>query len=409
MENTVNICGGISLQHVDLNELQGAIHAFRQYRISNQKQFVAPRLSHFLSLPQHQQEVLCHLSISHVENIKRVASAITENSRLSSAIAEHGTTLLSSVLAVHSRDDSRGPDNKEGDAIARSTLRQLYRDFSEEGSRERELCQKTIMQDLAQAFVGTTVENRRPRILVPGAGLLRLPLNLYLAGYEVEANEVSHHQLLASLFMLNQAETDPPYALHPWVLSFSNHVFRDDQFAKYSVPDLRPKDLIDETAARVGRPLLKINMNDFVIEYSKPCYENRFDAVTTLFFIDTAPNLLDYIATVSHCLDVGGVWINVGPLLWNCYENGPAGRQEGDLDDDISCKMRHRLALRESGELGPRKLEFSNDEVLKLLEHYGFVVEKQDRCIGEAGFVANPRGMLQNMYQMSHWVAKKRQ
>jgi hypothetical protein len=29
MENTVNICGGISLQHVDLNELQGAIHAFR--------------------------------------------------------------------------------------------------------------------------------------------------------------------------------------------------------------------------------------------------------------------------------------------------------------------------------------------------------------------------------------------
>ncbi|KAK5404646.1 hypothetical protein LTR06_009367 [Exophiala xenobiotica] len=388
MDNTVNICGGISLQHVDRNELQGAIHAFRQYRISNQKEFVAPRLSHFLNLPRHQQEVLCHPSISHVENIKRVASAITENSRLSSAIAEHGTTLLSSVLAVHSRDDSRGPDNGEGDAIARSTLRQLYRDFSEEGSRERELCQKTILQDLAQAFDGTTVENRRPRILVPGAGLLRLPLNLYLAGYEVEANEVSHHQLLASLFILNQAETDPPYALYPWVLSFSNHVFRDDQFAK---------------------PLLKINMNDFVIEYSKPCYENRFDAVTTLFFIDTAPNLLDYIATVSHCLDVGGVWINVGPLLWNCYENGPAGRQEGDLDDDISCKMRHRLDLRESGELGPRKLEFSNDEVLKLLEHYGFVVEKQDRCIGEAGFVANPRGMLQNMYQMSHWVAKKRQ
>ncbi len=339
-----------------------------------------------------------------MENIKRVASAITENSRLSSAIAEHGTTLLSSVLADH-RDDNSGPDDGQGGAIVRSTLRQLYRDFSEEGSRERDLCHKTIMQDLAQAVGATPVENRR-RILVPGAGLLRLPLNLYLAGYEVEANEVSHHQLLASLFMLNQAETDPQYALYPWVLSFSNHVFRGDQFLTCSVPDLRPRKLIGETA-RVGRSL-KINMNDFVIEYSKPCYKNHFDAVTTLFFIDTAPNLLDYIATVSHCLEVGGVWINVGPLLWNCYENGPAGRQEGDLDDDMSCKMRHRLALGASGDPGPRKLEFSNDEVLTLLEHYGFVVEKQDRCIGEAGFVANPRSMLQNMYQMSHWVAKRR-
>jgi carnosine N-methyltransferase len=377
--------------------------ADRRYRINNQREFVAPRLSHILGLPRHQQEILCQPSISHVENIKRVATAINENSKLSFAIAEHGTTLLSCLVADD--EDDRGPGDADGDAIVRSTLRQLYRDYSEEGSRERDLCHKTLMQDLVHVFAGEPFEKRR-RILVPGAGLLRLPLNLQLAGYEVEANEVSHHQILASLFILNQAEPDPQHTLYPWALSFSNHVFRDDQFAAVSVPDLRPKNQIDKCAG-VSPPLM-INMNDFVIEYSKRCYKNAFDAVTTLFFIDTAPNLLDYIATVNHCLDAGGVWINVGPLLWNCYENGPAGRQEGDLDDDISCKMRHHLALDTSIGPGPQKLEFSNDEVLKLLEHYGFVVEVQDGCIGEAGFVANPRSMLQNMYQLSHWVARKK-
>jgi carnosine N-methyltransferase len=338
-----------------------------------------------------------------VENIKRVAAAISENSKLASAVAECGSTLLSGLGAVEGED--HGPDEMDADTIVRSTLRQLYRDFSKEGSRERDLCHKTIMQDLSLAFAKKTVKSKR-RILVPGAGLLRLPLNLQQEGYVVEGNEVSHHQLLASLYILNQAEADPQRTLYPWALSFSNHVFRADQFATVLIPDIRPKNLVDKWAS-ADTPLT-VNMSDFVVEYSKPGYKNQFDAVTTLFFIDTAPNFLDYIATVSHCLQVGGVWINIGPLLWNCYENGPAGRQEGDVDDDVSCKMRHRVALAQIVDSSCQKLEFSNDEVLTLLGHYGFEVEVQDACIGEAGFNANPRSMLQNMYQLSHWVARKR-
>ena len=331
-----------------------------------------------------------------------MATAVDENHKLAFAIAEHGSTLLSSAVADES--GNCGSDDEDGDAIVRSTLRQLYRDFSEEGSSERDICHKTIMQDLAYTFAGEPF--RRRRVLVPGAGLLRLPLHLQLAEYEVEANEVSHHQLLASLYILNHAETDPQHTLYPWALSFSNHVVRSDQFSAVSVPDIRPKSLV---AGCAGADLpLKINMNDFIIEYSKPYYKSAFDAVTTLFFIDTAPNLLDYIATVRHCLVAGGVWINVGPLLWNCYENGPAGRHEGDIDDDISCKMRHRLVSGDNKDTGPQKLEFSNDEVLSLLQYFDFVVEVQDCCIGEAGFIANPKSMLQNVYQLSHWVAKKR-
>lgn len=89
------------------------------------------------------------------------------------------------------------------------------------------------------------------------------------------------------------------------------------------------------------------------------------------------------------------MWINIGPLPWNCYENGPAGRQEGDMDDDVSCKIRHRLESSGLIYSHPQMPEFSNDEVLCLLEYFGFMVELQNPNIGRAGFVSNLRSMLQ--------------
>lgn len=356
-----------------------------------------------MSLPLQQQEALCHPRISYVDSMKRVAGAIDENSKLASAIADHGSDLLS-YLITDDNDNCRLYD-KDDDAIARSTLRQLYRDFSEEGSCERDICHDTILHDLTIAFAGEPREKRR-RILVPGAGLLRLPLMLHLAEYAVEANEVSHHHLLASLYMLNHAETDPQHTLYPWALSFSNHLLRSHQYLTVPVPDIWPKRPMVMSAE--AETSLKINMNDFVVEYAKPCYQNAFDAVATLFFIDTARNLLDHIATIRNCLEIGGVWINVGPLLWNCNENGPPARGEGDIDDDISCKIRHGRSFDGAGDCDPQMLEFSDDQVLALLEHSGFDIEVQDHCIGEAGFIANPKSMLQNTYRLSHWVARKK-
>jgi len=374
----------------------------RRYRTRSEEEFVSPRLHHFLSLPSEQQELLCQCPISWVEKIKRVAASIYENSRLASSIADYGSDLISRLSADKGERLSHTGIGNE-DAIVRSTLRQLYREFSQDGSLERDLCHKLIIQDLASAFSARDAD-RRKRVLVPGAGLLRLPLSLQLAGYEVEANEVSHHQLLASLFILKHDENDLQHTLYPWALSFSNHFHRADQFASVQVPEIQAKTLIDR-CAQAGT--LIINMSDFMVEYSRPCYKSSFDAVTTLFFFDTAPNLLNYITAVKHCLKAGGVWINIGPLLWNCYENGPAGRQEGDLDDDVSCRIRHRLDSSDLIDSHPQMLEFSNDEVLCLLEYSGFVVEVHNPDAGRAGFVSNPRSMLQNMYQLSHWVARK--
>lgn len=53
------------------------------------------------------------------------------------------------------------------------------------------------------------------------------------------------------------------------------------------------------------------------------------------------------------------------------------------------------------------KLEFSEDEVLMLLEHSRFRVEKHESCADEAGYIRNRRNMLQNIYRLSHWIARK--
>jgi hypothetical protein len=42
-----------------------------------------------------------------------------------------------------------------------------------------------------------------------------------------------------------------------------------------------------------------------------------WDCVATVFFIDTARNVIEYIETIYKILQPGGYWINLGPLLYH--------------------------------------------------------------------------------------------
>ena len=46
-------------------------------------------------------------------------------------------------------------------------------------------------------------------------------------------------------------------------------------------------------------------------------FAGEWDAVLTCFFIDTAQNIVSYIETIAILLREGGVWINLGPLLYH--------------------------------------------------------------------------------------------
>ena len=58
-------------------------------------------------------------------------------------------------------------------------------------------------------------------------------------------------------------------------------------------------------------------------------------SVVTCFFIDTAHNVLDYLACINKILKVGGIWVNLGPLLWHYSEQPHEMQIELSLEELI--------------------------------------------------------------------------
>ena len=66
-----------------------------------------------------------------------------------------------------------------------------------------------------------------------------------------------------------------------------------------------------------------MSASDFLLLYGDETHKETFDAVATLFFLDTAPNIIRYLEAIRNCLRKGGVLVNMGPLLWHFENNAP--------------------------------------------------------------------------------------
>lgn len=374
------------------------------------------------------------------------------NAELATAIAEHSRDffIIQGYAAEMERMDEMmelesencQPSNEEK-AIARSAIRQIWRDWSFEATAERNACFSPIIDDIVQRFYRQ--DRSQIKILIPGSGLNRLGFNLSRAGYDVEANEVSYIHLLATNFILSRTNNDhgtvqrpdfpgtqSTFDICPWNLSFSNNLKTAHQFTKYTVPEIMPASsrylgqppTLDTTAPTLAfkAPNFSLNGNNFMTDYTDALSAGQYDIVVTCFFIDTAPNFLSYIRTIKHLLKPSGVWINVGPLLWNCFENGPGGRREGDITIDEDTQARQQPPVPQHPPSQPqqsqnpmqedpssqwdRKLEFSHEEVIVLLKAMGFTV-RQDRDVGTAGYCFDDRGLMNTEYKLRFWVAVK--
>lgn len=282
---------------------------------------------------------------------------------------------------------------------ARSTIRQLYRDWSEEGAKERSDSYTPIRSALSKYFESIPPTSRHQvRVLVPGAGLGRLVFDLVQDGYTVEGNEISYHQLLASHFLLNCTNRAREFTLFPWALTFSNHASRENQLQKVMIPDTHPASALLKTAQDHEVPgfhRMSMTAADFCVYYRGEDQKDAFDAVATVFFIDTAPNLILYIETIRNCLRSGGIWVNVGPLLWHFQKKTPSGDEEGVAES-------RNTGIGEAG-----SVELTHEEVLKLVQHYDFEIIDLGTVDG-TGYIGDQRSMLQNIYKPRHWAARKR-
>jgi carnosine N-methyltransferase len=67
-------------------------------------------------------------------------------------------------------------------------------------------------------------------------------------------------------------------------------------------------------------------------------WNNQDGATADSCFSDTAPNIIRYVEAVKNCLRSGGLFVNVGPLLWHFENNAPGqhGREKDAASEPAS-------------------------------------------------------------------------
>jgi len=188
--------------------LFAALDSFYKYATTASYNTTHLRRQSFYALPQSHWQRLAAPPISYLDTLNAVDDAIDKNAELAMTIHKHGLEAF-----------GLSPDSKEWQGFAssndldkaRSTLRQFYRDWSSEGSAERDACLAPIKNDLRTEFP----RSFNKRVLVPGAGLSRLVFELCQIGFETEGNEISFHQLLASSYILNHCPEAAAHNIYP--------------------------------------------------------------------------------------------------------------------------------------------------------------------------------------------------
>ncbi|KAE8146917.1 N2227-domain-containing protein [Aspergillus avenaceus] len=382
--------------------LFAALDSFRQYRRNAHMNTTHRRRQAFYALPSSHWQMLAEPPFSLLDNFDRVDDAIDVNAEIADAILATGL----SSFGLSANPDPEDPRQNWHDTATRSdinkahsTIRQIYRDWSSEGKAERDVCVYPVIRDLQAEFGDRHLTGGEEiKVLVPGAGLGRLVFEICLAGFSAEGNEISYHQLLVSSWILNHTSGSEHHALYPFALQFSNIISREQQLQKVMIPDTHPGEaMVEAQTNQTPFGTMGMSASDFLVLYGEPSNKEVFDAVATVFFIDTAPNLIRYIETIRNCLKPNGVWINIGPLLWH-FEDGH-NRSHDNSENDAQ------------GIGEPGNVELTEEEVFCLVERMGFSIEKQqpveDRPM--CGYIQDPQSMLQSLYRPSHWIARKRQ
>lgn len=164
-----------------------------------------------------------------------------------------------------------------------STLNAFVRDWSSD-STCREALYEVFWKHLPP----------RCKLLVPGAGLGRLASDAVSRGFDVTAIEIDPAMTISAQYALSKPAESK---IFPFVHEFSYWYEGRDQLEGVT---------LDFSSAKPVRWLQR-NFLDVT---------ETFDCLATLFFIDTAQNIFDYLKAIKRVVKPGGVWVNYGPLKW---------------------------------------------------------------------------------------------
>jgi len=155
------------------------------------------------------------------------------------------------------------------------------------------------------------------------------------------------------------------HVIYPYVTDMSHRASFTDNLRPIQVPDINLLDVMPDGAN------FSMATGEFVQVYEKQVEE--WDGVVTCFFIDTAKNIFLYIRTIATILRPGGVWVNLGPLLFHYAENV----------DDVS-------------------IELSWEEVRPAIcKYFDLRLEKEQKAV----YTFNPTAMKKTLYKCMLFTA----
>ncbi|KAH8064205.1 carnosine N-methyltransferase [Aureococcus anophagefferens] len=268
----------------------------------------------------------------------------------------------------------------------RSTLHSCARDWSDEGAAERAACYGPLVDELRARLPVDDGNRNRQRILVPGAGLARLVLEVAAAGYGAQGNEFSYHMLLVSNFILNSHLDPRSVALYPYVDQPSNVKQSGDRLRAVRIPDVSPDALLHGAPPCDAPVDFSMAAGEFLEVYRGQ--DGEWAGVLSCFFVDTAPVALEYVDAIFDLLEPGGYWINLGPLLYHWVPSSSADLEGAGMDDRYA-----------------QSIELSWEELKHAIEARGFELlnEEWRHCT----YTANARSMMNTDYECIFFTARK--
>jgi len=167
--------------------------------------------------------------------------------------------------------------------------------------------------------------------------------------------------------------------IYPYIHSFSNVASRQAMLRSVSIPDVLPSAIPSGSDfSLVAGDFEEIYGADDADDNVHEPQSGQWDAILTCFFIDTAKNIVNYLRIIHRILSRGGIWVNLGPLLWH-FENNTTNDPSVELD---------------------------LEEVKQLARDIGFELSKE-RSI-DTTYTSNSEGMLGYVYHAEFWVATKK-
>ncbi|KAI4467030.1 hypothetical protein MML48_2g00007105 [Holotrichia oblita] len=315
-------------------------------------------------LPDQHQKWL----MKYQQDLDGFKRCIDRNADYIPIVMKHANNIFENVYSNEntSHSETNVGTLSEGVDKVQSVFKQLMRDWSSLGAMERQQCYDPIIDEIELEFPSNECKRSNIFVLVPGAGLGRLAFEIASRGFSCQGNEFNLYMLIVSFHVLNHCKVINEFEVFPWIHQFCNNLSAETQMLSVRFPDVKPTSQPENQFSMIA--------GDFLEVYTD---KGTFHCVATCFFIDCAPNVLQFIETIYHILKPGGIWINLGPLLYHYAD----------------IKSEHSI-------------EPSFEVLCDVIKKVGFVIEKSRTGI-KTRYCQNPEAMLQYEYNSVFFVCRK--